>query len=251
MRVAPGVYGALVAGALHAGAAAALVSVDVRALLHATDRTVAFEVREPTPPAPPPPPPEPPPPEPPRVAARQPRVFAPRLASTPPAPPPPHQSPPEVPPQEPPPPVFGVTFDSVVDGESEVAVPVGNTLMTKDRTPAPPGPPPMPYAAPTAPAFSPVSEDAIAEWPTVDAVKAPYPDAARRLGVEGSVRMRIGIDRRGQVRSLRVVAGVGHGLDEAAEKAMRASRFTPCRARGGDPIDCVIAYTYTFRLPDR
>src|SRR5689334_15174020 len=120
--------GALVALALHGGLGATLAAVKApSSSLRA--RTVELEVIEtpPPPPAPPPPPPEPaltPPPKP--------RVVMRRVAEAKP-PPPPTAPPPEAPkepPKEPSPPVFGVTIDSTVTGESSVAVPVGETINT-------------------------------------------------------------------------------------------------------------------------
>jgi len=165
-------------------------------------------------------------------------------------PPPPNEEPPE-PPKEAAPPVFGVTLDSTVTGDSAVAVPVGNTLATRDRTPAKPGPAPGPLAAVEGPpAFSPVSEMYVDKIPVVlQEVKANYPDQARRLGLDGKVTLRVGIDRNGKVRSVKVIKRAGHGLDEAAAQAMWRFKFTAAIAKDGRPVDIVITYNYTFQAP--
>jgi periplasmic protein TonB len=78
-------------------------------------------------------------------------------------------------------------------------------------------------------------------------VKAEYPQEARRLGLAGTVVMKVGIDRQGTIRSVRVLKRAGHGFDEAAAKAMWKFRFTPCRTHQGDTVDCAISYSYTFQ----
>ncbi len=214
---------------------------------------VDLEVRElppPPPPEPPPPPPEPEPPPPPPPPPRRVALPPPKVVVEAP-PPPPNTEPPPLPPDEPPPPpTFGVTLDSVVQGEAAVAVPVGNTLMTKDRTPGPPEPPrPLPPVE-AAPAFAPVSELYIGEFARLmQEVKVDHPREALQLGLGGRVVMRVGIDRKGAIHSVRVVRRAGHGFDDAAVKAMWRFRFSPCRTKQGDAVDCLITYTYTFEPP--
>jgi TonB family protein len=144
--------------------------------------------------------------------------------------------------------VFGVTDDSVVTGDSAVAVPVGNTLMVKPDTPRPPGPPaPLPAADPP---FAPVGDSYLKQLPQVKhEEKAPMPDRAQRMGIGGQVILRVGVDRGGRVRSVRVVKAGGHGFDEAASKAMWKFRFTPCLDFQGRAVDCLLTYSYRFQSP--
>jgi protein TonB len=145
--------------------------------------------------------------------------------------------------------VFGVTPDSVVEGESAVAVPVGNTLMTKDRTPAKKPVEPLPAADPNE--FAPVGDDLISQNAAIDIETVPdYPPEAKRLGIEGRVQLRLAIDRFGKVRWIRVIKSAGYGMDEAAKQGVYRSKFKPARTRDGRPVDQVIPYTYTFRLSD-
>ena len=150
---------------LHAAVMAALFFADPPVIEPRKPDPVELEVRElppPPPPEPEPPPPPPPPPPPRRIAVPPPRE-APQAP-----PPPPNSEPKEPPPDEPPPPPsFGVTLDSVVDGNSTVAVPVGNTLVTKERSKVPSDKPPAPLPASETgpPAFSPVSEVYIGRVP--------------------------------------------------------------------------------------
>ncbi len=217
---------------------------------HATVLEVDLVAPKPPEPAPPPPPPPDPPPRPPEPA---PKVVLRKPALHKPPPPMPNQESKPVPPSEAAPtPVFGVTQDSVVAGESPVAVPVGNTLMTKDRTLAKAPPPPLPPAPPPPPAFAPVDEESIAEWPTVRVeIRPPYPEMARRLGIEGKVRLRLGIDRHGNVKSVRVLEKLGYGMDEAATEAAWQMKFRPAIDLQGKPVDFTFTYKFTFQMPGR
>lgn len=52
-----------------------------------------------------------------------------------------------------------------------------------------------------------------------------YTDSARAAGVEGKVRIQITVDESGNVVEAKVLAPLGHGLDEAALTAARAASF--------------------------
>jgi TonB family protein len=162
------------------------------------------------------------------------------------------EAPPAPPDDEPVKPVFGVTADSVVTGESPVAVPVGNTLMTKDREVAKAPPPPLPAAPPPPPTFAPVDEESVAEFPEATyKPEPPYPELARRMGVEGKVRLKLGIDRKGNVKSVSVLQKAGYGMEEAAVKAAWMYKFKPARRPNGEPVDLYIPYVFNFRSPSR
>jgi periplasmic protein TonB len=211
---------------------------------------VEVDVVPPKPAESPPPPPDPPPPPPEPV----PRPVVRKLATRAPLPPPmPNQEVKPAPASEDPvKPVFGVTQDSVVTGESPIAVPVGNTLMTKERTLAKAPPPPLPAAPPPPPAFAPVDEESVAEFPEAYIKPEPeYPEIARRMGIGGKVRLAIGIDRKGIVKSVRVLEKAGYGMEEKAVSAAWHYRFRPARRADGEPVDFVITYNFTFRLPAR
>jgi periplasmic protein TonB len=74
-----------------------------------------------------------------------------------------------------------------------------------------------------------------------------YPEAARAEGVEGDVRLELVVGVSGAVESARVVRGVGHGLDEAALRAVRQFRFAPA-TRGGQPVRVRMGWSMQFRL---
>jgi protein TonB len=251
----------LLAGAIaiaaHAAIAAGLLLVNP-ARFTRREPVVEMEVHEAPKPLPPPEiRPEPPPPEP--ETPPKPRIVARRLASvpkpvttTPPppaAPPPPNQQPPK--PSDAPP-VFGVTMSSVVAGENAgMAVPVGNTVMTKDRTPAKSGAAPQPYSGEGTHPFTPIAEVYISEHPRVlHEVNSTdiYPPDAYKMGIEGKVVLKVGIDAQGKVVQVRVISKAGNGFDEAARGALWRFKFAPARTSDGQAVDSSITYTYVFDM---
>ncbi|MCU0275176.1 MAG: TonB family protein, partial [Acidimicrobiales bacterium] len=195
---------------------------------------VELEIVEQPPPLPEPPAalPEPPPPPEPR-ARDKPRAL-----------PPPNREvkPPREPPREMPRPVFGVTEETVVEGESDVAVPVGNTLMTKDRTPGPPTPLPGPYGEGE---FAPEPGDRVASRPEFE-LERNYPAEAEREGIKARVVLEVAVDRKGKVRAVKVLRRAGYGMDEAAVQSMWKARVKPARTRDGRAVDWVGPHNVDF-----
>ena len=74
-----------------------------------------------------------------------------------------------------------------------------------------------------------------------------YTDEARALGLEGDVVLEVEFCASRQVRVLRVVRGMGHGLDESAARAAGQIRFKPAQA-GGKPVDFRATLRIVFRL---
>jgi protein TonB len=72
-----------------------------------------------------------------------------------------------------------------------------------------------------------------------------YTDDARSAGTAGKVRVEIGVDERGRIVSVRILQGLGHGLDEAALAAARSARFEPA-VRCGKPSAATIRIGFTF-----
>jgi periplasmic protein TonB len=239
------VIGTLVALGLHVGVAAALVSVDLSALSHRDDN-VEMDVEEPPPPPPDVKPEPPPPPPPPEVK----HVVVHRAPAEPPpeAPPPPSAEPPPKTAEAPP--SFGVSLDSTVGDGPGMAVPVGNTLMTKPhKAVAAPGP--LPAAAGDGDRLpAPVPEISISEPPKVlHEVQAPYPPEMQRMGIEGSVVAKLYVDENGDVRRVTITEKGGHGFDELARDALKKFKFSPARTSDGKAVPTNIVYKYTFVLP--
>ena len=168
------------------------------------------------------------------------------------------------PPQaEPPKPVFGATAGSVGNGDSSVAIRVGNTLETVMEKKAPPK-----KVAPLAPVVDkslPVSVKAqekapvkkvLKPVPVYNLSKAPkfktrvapvYPQEARKAEVEGVVQLEVLIDTEGRVRHVKVLKTPGAGLEKAAVAALSKSRFDPGMVNG-KPVPVKIKIPYRFIL---
>jgi len=74
-----------------------------------------------------------------------------------------------------------------------------------------------------------------------------YTDEARSARIEGTVSLELEFTSAGDVRVLRVVRGLGHGLDEAAQRAALRIRFKPAQS-DGRPVDSRATVHITFRL---
>jgi TonB family protein len=74
-----------------------------------------------------------------------------------------------------------------------------------------------------------------------------YTEEARRLHIEGEVLLEVVFQSSGAVRVVRVVHGLGHGLDEAAIKAAQQIRFNPAQ-KDGQPVDFTGTLHIVFQL---
>jgi protein TonB len=78
-------------------------------------------------------------------------------------------------------------------------------------------------------------------------VKAAYTDEARRANISGEVEMEITIRRDGTVSDVRLLRGLGGGLNERAIAAVRQWRFAPARLKG-TPVDVIVEVSVEFTL---
>lgn len=78
-------------------------------------------------------------------------------------------------------------------------------------------------------------------------VKASYTDEARRANIAGEVEMEITIRRDGTVSDVRILRGLGGGLNERAAAAVRQWRFAPARLKG-TPVDVIVEVAVEFTL---
>jgi TonB family protein len=78
-------------------------------------------------------------------------------------------------------------------------------------------------------------------------VKADYTEDARRRGIGGEVVMEIVVRRDGSVSDVKVIKGLGYGLDERASQAVRQWRFAPAQKQG-TPVDVAVEVSVEFRL---
>jgi TonB family protein len=78
-------------------------------------------------------------------------------------------------------------------------------------------------------------------------VKPDYTDDARRRSLAGDVVLEIVVKSDGRVGAVRILQGLGAGLDQRAVEAVRQWRFSPAR-RFGTPVDVLVEVAVEFRL---
>jgi protein TonB len=189
---------------------------------------VSIVVREVKRPAQAPPAPKAPePPAPPKPAAR--KVAAARPAPRP---------APAAPSTAPPPaaaPDFGLTLGGATGGPG-LAVPQAR---------------PAAEEAPAPKARALAEEAGCADPPTkprpVEIVQPRYSDEATAAQIEGKVRVEITVGADGAVTDVKVLEGLGHGLDEKAVEAARASTFT-AGSRCGQAVATTFKMSIVFSL---
>lgn len=74
-----------------------------------------------------------------------------------------------------------------------------------------------------------------------------YTDEARRLKLEGEVLLELLFPATGAPRAIRLVRGLGHGLDESAIAAAQGIRFRPAQ-KAGMPVDSTTVVHIVFQL---
>jgi len=78
-------------------------------------------------------------------------------------------------------------------------------------------------------------------------VKPDYTEDARRRGITGEVLMEIVVRRDGTVGDVKVLSGLGYGLDERAIAAVRQWKFSPATLHG-KAVDVAVEVSMEFRL---
>jgi TonB family protein len=74
-----------------------------------------------------------------------------------------------------------------------------------------------------------------------------YTDEARQKRIEGEVLLEVVLEANGKLHVVRVVRGLGHGLDDAAVRAAEQIRFKPA-TRDGQPSDSTAVLHIIFQL---
>jgi protein TonB len=198
-----------------------------------------------------PPPPEEPPPEPvrapevpPKVTHERPRARVAPIATqaTPPRTPPPPEQPPAAAGDATP--VFGVNMESTSQAGSGPAMPIGNTPR--------PAPAPRADAEPKRGGVVPVPAYRVTKMPLpLRRCEGKYTEAAKLAAIEGTVVLDLVIDEHGRVRDVRVVSGLGHGLNEAAIAAAKLCPFSPGEEDGTPVPTRISEYKVRFLIEDR
>jgi len=94
------------------------------------------------------------------------------------------------------------------------------------------------------------AENAASKTLSAEIISKPspiYTDEARKLHIEGEVLLEVVFESNSKVRVVRVVRGLGHGLDEAAAKAAEQIRFRPAQ-QDGQPVDFPAVLHILFQL---
>ncbi len=78
-------------------------------------------------------------------------------------------------------------------------------------------------------------------------VKPDYTEEARRRSLSGEVVLEIVVRSDGRVGEVKVLQGLGSGLDQRAVEAVRQWRFSPAK-RHGTPVDVLVEVAVEFRL---
>jgi protein TonB len=75
-----------------------------------------------------------------------------------------------------------------------------------------------------------------------------YTPDAQAAAIEGKVRVQITVDETGKVVAVKLLQGLGHGLDEAALLAARSAMFEPA-LHCGKPTRATFTLGMRFKLP--
>jgi TonB family protein len=78
-------------------------------------------------------------------------------------------------------------------------------------------------------------------------VRPDYTEDARRQGIEGDVVLEIVVRADGTVGDVRIIKGLGGGLERRAVDAVRQWRFSPAR-RLGAAVDVMVEVAVEFKL---
>ena len=141
-------------------------------------------------------------------------------------------------------PDFGVSLTGGINGTG-IALPVGYGSPARERTVEKV----VRKAAPVAALLPSDGCDEPAAKPKPISVPQPgYTDDAQAAAVEGKVRVQLTVDETGKVIDVKLMAGLGHGLDEAALAAARRATFEPAQ-RCGKPTQATFTISMRFKLP--
>ena len=142
-------------------------------------------------------------------------------------------------------PDFGVSLTGGVNGTG-IALPVGGGGPARERTVE------KVVRKAAAPVAAALPSDGCDEPPakpkSISAQQPAYTDDAIAAGIEGKVRIQITVDETGQVIDAKVIAGLGHGLDEVSLAAARRSTFAAA-VRCGKPTRATFTIAMRFKLP--
>jgi periplasmic protein TonB len=144
-------------------------------------------------------------------------------------------------------PDFGVSLSGGVDGTG-IALPIGGSARSAARATSgvKAAPKRLLPAAVAGLGLDPCDEPPAKPKPR----SVPQPagtEAARAAGIEGKVRVQLTVDETGRVVDVKLLQGLGYGLDEAALAAARQAEFEPA-VRCGKPTRATFNISMRFTL---
>lgn len=74
-----------------------------------------------------------------------------------------------------------------------------------------------------------------------------YPEMAKKAGIEGMVVLHMLIDRKGDVRDVKLIEGLGAGLDESAIESASKGKWAPATNKG-NPVAVWVTFPVRFKL---
>jgi TonB family protein len=84
--------------------------------------------------------------------------------------------------------------------------------------------------------------------PTViSSVDPEFSEEARRKKISGTVKVYLYVEKDGTPSHVRIVQGVGHGLDEKAVEAVKQYRFNPA-TKDGEPVRVDLYIDISFQI---
>jgi protein TonB len=81
----------------------------------------------------------------------------------------------------------------------------------------------------------------------VKQVQPKYPELARRAGMEGTVLVRVWVDKEGKVRKVEILKSDAEIFNQPAIDAAQQMVFTPA-VQGGNPVSVWVAMPFKFKL---
>ncbi len=75
-----------------------------------------------------------------------------------------------------------------------------------------------------------------------------YSDEARHVKMQGTVTLRVLVGTDGRASDIRVVRGVGYGLEERAVETVRSWKFSPARDASRRSVAAWVTIEAVFRL---
>lgn len=147
------------------------------------------------------------------------------------------------PPPKPPIPIEAPSEDVLND------IDIQSTELNLNENVAPPPPPKEESKNSDEPTYFVAVEDMPEPIGGIEAIQSKiiYPEIAKRAGIEGKVYVKAFVDEKGNVTKVEVVKGIGAGCDEAAEKAVKETKFKPGKQRG-KPVKVQVMIPVVFKL---